>query len=175
MGKSFDRFWKSRENQSEPSATLSGSVSATGDDTDGLARLARAKVSPEKTDDGTPGVAQVTFDNLGVTSVCTILDRALTSERVNDLSLQIRTYLMNNPGVKNLVLDLQNVDYLDSCCLNMLIVLMKGIRENGGQIAIASAQRSIAVLFKLTRLDSLFPIQRDVLSAIEYVDRARAA
>lgn len=175
MAKSFDRFWKSRESQTEAPSPLSGPAPAADDEVDGLTRMARAKVDAEKTDNGTPGVAQVTFDTLGATSVCTILDHALTSDRVNDLSLQIRTYLMDNPGVRNLVLDLQNVDYLDSCCLNMLIVLMKSIRENGGQIAIASAQRSIAVLFKLTRLDSLFPIQRDVLSAIEYVDRANAA
>lgn len=171
MGKSFDRFWKSREPQTN--ATAAPQDPATDDL---VARMARApRPVPEKPAAGAPGVAQLTFDTLGATTVCTILDHDLTADRVSDLSLQIRSFLMDNPAVKNLVLDLQNVDYLDSCCLNMLIVLMKSIRENGGQIAIASAQRSIAVLFKLTRLDSLFPIQRDVLSAIEYVDRASAA
>ena len=161
----FDNLWKRRD----PSHGAAEQPADAGRDT--IARLARPGGVPAASS-GTPGVAQVNFDLLGATSVCTILDHDLTADRVSDLSLQIRTHLVNNTGVKNLVLDLQNVDYLDSCCLNMLIVLLKTVRESGGRIALASAQRSIAVLFKLTRLDSLFPVHRDVLSAIAHVDRA---
>lgn len=162
----FDKLWKRRD--PSPGATSEPQAELVRDP---IARLARSG-GQSASSSGTPGVAQVNFDLLGTTAVSTILDHDLTADRVSDLSLQIRTFLMNNPAVKNLVLDLQNVDYLDSCCLNMLIVLLKTVREGGGRIAIASAQRSIAVLFKLTRLDSLFPIHRDVLSAIAQVDRA---
>ncbi len=162
----FDNLWKRRD--PSPGAAAEQSAEPARDT---IARLARAGDAPAPSS-GTPGVAQVNFDLLGATSVCTILDHDLTADRVSDLSLQIRTFLVNHPGVKNLVLDLQNVDYLDSCCLNMLIVLLKTVRESGGRIALASAQRSIAVLFKLTRLDSLFPVHRDVLSAISHVDQA---
>jgi anti-anti-sigma factor len=162
----FDNLWKRRDPAPGTPSVQPGEAGR-----DSIARIARG--NPQRTgSSGTPGVAQISFDLLGATAVCTILDRDLTADRVSDLSLQIRTYLMNHPGVKNLVLDLQNVDYLDSCCLNMLIVLLKMVREGGGRIALASAQRSIAVLFKLTRLDSLFPVHRDVLSAIAHVDAA---
>jgi anti-anti-sigma factor len=159
----FDNLWKRRESSpGNPGAQPGEPVRDT------ISKLARSG-GQSGGKSGTPGVAQVNFDLLGF---CTILDHDLTADRVSDLSLQIRTYLSNHATVRNLVLDLQNVDYLDSCCLNMLIVLLKTVREGGGKIALASAQRSIAVLFKLTRLDSLFPVHRDVLSAIAHVDAA---
>ncbi|MBX3357857.1 MAG: STAS domain-containing protein [Phycisphaeraceae bacterium] len=113
-----------------------------------------------------------TFDLLGPTAVVTIMERHLTAPAVAELLHDLRDLLAHHPGVHNLVLDLQNVDYLDSACLNMLITLLQAVKAAGGRIAIASAQRSIEVLFKLTRLDKVFPIQRDVLHAIHLVEQA---
>lgn len=114
-------------------------------------------------------------DTLGATIVVTIIERNLTANRVADLLYELKDLLARNEKVKNLVLDLQNVDYLDSAGLNMLVVLFRAIRDAGGNIAIASAKRAIEVLFKLTRLDNLFPVQRDVLGAIAVVERPAAA
>lgn len=119
-----------------------------------------------------PQAKLFTFDAMGVTVVVTIVEHDLTAGRVAELLYELKDLLSRHEKIKNLVLDLQNVDYLDSAALNMLVVLLKAVRDAGGNIAIASAKRSIEVLFKLTRLDKLFPVQRDVLDAIASVEKA---
>ena len=45
---------------------------------------------------------------------------------------------------------------------------------SGGKIAIANGEQSVQQLFRMTRLDRVFPICRDVMSAIQAVEREAA-
>jgi hypothetical protein len=42
----------------------------------------------------------------------------------------------------------------------------------GGKIALANTANRVQYLFRLTRLDRVFPICQDVMSAIEAIERA---
>jgi anti-sigma B factor antagonist len=75
------------------------------------------------------------------------------------------------PGIRHVVLDLQNVQYMDSMCVGVLVELLTMLKEAGGRIALVNAAANVEYLFKLTRLDRVFPICRDVMKAIEVVER----
>jgi hypothetical protein len=46
--------------------------------------------------------------------------------------------------------------------------------SSGGRIALANTVGRVAYLFRLTRLDRVFPICKDVMSAIEAIEKADA-
>lgn len=74
-------------------------------------------------------------------------------------------------GIRHIVLDLQNVQYMDSMCVGVLVELLTTLKDAGGRIALVNAAANVEYLFKLTRLDRVFPICRDVMKAIEVVER----
>jgi anti-anti-sigma factor len=56
-------------------------------------------------------------------------------------------------------------------CIGVLVELLTTLKEAGGRIALVNASTNVEYLFKLTRLDRVFPICRDVMKAIEAVER----
>lgn len=116
----------------------------------------------------------VTVECLGQTLVATVIEPDLTGPRVAELSHQIRVAVAKRGPGKNLVVDLQNVEHLDSTCLGLLVELLSAVQSRGGRIAVVSAAHRVEALFKLTRLDKVFPIQRDVLMAVRLVESQAA-
>ena len=78
-------------------------------------------------------------------------------------------------GATHYVLDTENVRHMDSACLGVLVEALLRISESGGKIAIASPDRNVEYLFKMTRLNRVFRICPDVISAMEAVDPSQAA
>jgi anti-sigma B factor antagonist len=122
--------------------------------------------------------ALATYDRLGQTMVGTPLLQAMTGPDAAALATELcdRIYLAcHEPGatsgVRHVVLDLQNVQYMDSMCVGVLVELLTRLKEAGGNIALVNASGNIEYLFKLTRLDRVFPICRDVMKAIDAVER----
>ena len=68
------------------------------------------------------------------------------------------------------MLDIQNVQFMDSACLGCLVEALNLMSETGGKIALANPDHAVASLFRLTRLDRIFPICHDVMSALEAVE-----
>ncbi len=112
----------------------------------------------------------VTTDLIGQTLVATIVEPVLNAERAAEVALLLGTLRASHPAAQHLVVDLQNLEYLDSAGLNMLVQMMHSVRKDGGRTAIASAKNRIEGLFKLTRLDQVFPIRRSVLEAIDAIE-----
>ncbi len=74
-------------------------------------------------------------------------------------------------GVQRLVLDVQNVQMIDSACLGCLVQTCNRITASGGRIAVANAAKNVQYVFRLTCLDRVFPICNDVISAMDAVVR----
>lgn len=81
---------------------------------------------------------------------------------------------LKESGAKHYVLDIQNIQYMDSMCLGCLVESLNSMAKTGGRIAIANGEQNVQQLFRMTRLDRVFPICRDVMSAITAVERQRA-
>jgi anti-anti-sigma factor len=128
----------------------------------------------------TPQVQQLaTYDRLGQTLVGTPLVATMSGPDAAALAAELCERIFNShrepgatSGVRHVVLDLQNIQYMDSMCVGVLVELLTTLTEAGGRIALVNASGNVEYLFKLTRLDRVFPICRDVMKAIEAVERA---
>ncbi len=79
---------------------------------------------------------------------------------------------IHSRGARNFILDLQNVTAMDSACVSILISLLTDLQAqpDRGGIALVNASSNVSYLFKLTRLDRMFPICRDVMAALAAVE-----
>ena len=63
-----------------------------------------------------------------------------------------------DPDTKNVLLDLNHVDFIDSSCLGALVSILKSVNGQG-ELALCSLNDTIKNLFKLTRMDRIFSIK----------------
>jgi anti-sigma B factor antagonist len=111
-----------------------------------------------------------TVDHFGPTAVATLTVTALArSEGVAGLMGLFET--VSRSGARHFVLDIQNLEYMDSVCLGCLVKALNHATADGGRIALANAEAGIQSLFRMTSLDRLFPICHDVPSALANVER----
>lgn len=61
-------------------------------------------------------------------------------------------------GERKFVVDFSSTGYIDSSGLGVLVSLSKKIREQGGELRLASLNEDLRTLFELTKLDTLFKI-----------------
>jgi anti-sigma B factor antagonist len=110
------------------------------------------------------------IDVMGSTAVATITVSELSlqngAEQLADLLLEL-----SETGAQHFVLDTQNVQYMDSACVGCLVEALNRLAAKGGKIALANADRNVQNLFRMTRLDRVFPICGDVMAAINAVER----
>jgi anti-sigma B factor antagonist len=69
-------------------------------------------------------------------------------------------------GQSQLVLDLSNVDFVDSSGLGAIVACLKQLGPRGN-LAIAGAKGAVSRLFTLTRMDKVFALHDTVDSAVE--------
>ena len=62
-------------------------------------------------------------------------------------------------GQTRLLIDLSQVEYIDSSGLGMLIRIQKIAVRNGGNVVLKGVQELVRELFEMTRLTALFNIQ----------------
>ena len=74
---------------------------------------------------------------------------------------QIRESLIGyiEKGHKTFVVDLGNVDYINSSGLGTLVGIQKRALQNGGSVIIKNLKGLVKDLFELTRLTKVFEIQ----------------
>lgn len=75
-------------------------------------------------------------------------------------------------GIRHLVLDIQNVRHMDSACVGCMVETLNKLAHSGGRIALANPGANVSYLFRLTRLDRVFPVCGDVMAAVNTIERA---
>lgn len=70
---------------------------------------------------------------------------------------QLLEYLQED--YKYFVLDVNNLHYIDSSGLGVLVAIHKRALQNGGKVIIKGLQGSVKELFELTRLTNVFEIE----------------
>ena len=61
-------------------------------------------------------------------------------------------------GVKRLVVDLDDVEMVDSVGIGVLVAAHNSLSKNGGQMAVSNVSQDIFNLFKVMRLDQHFEV-----------------
>jgi anti-sigma B factor antagonist len=68
-------------------------------------------------------------------------------------------------GKSRLVLDLSNVQFIDSSGLGKIVASLRSFRESGGEMRICGVQPPVHVLFTMVRLGEIVGIDADARSA----------
>ena len=92
-----------------------------------------------------------------------------TSER---LERELALIERNSPGT--LVLDMRQVEFIDSTGLSVLLNGLRRVTRVRGAMAIACANPTVLRLFEITKLDSTFDILPDCDQAIERIRQIAA-
>ena len=69
-------------------------------------------------------------------------------------------------GERKFLIDFSQTGYIDSSGLGVLVSLSKKIREQGGELRLASLNEDLRTLFELTKLDTLFQISKSRADAL---------
>ena len=83
--------------------------------------------------------------------------------------IPVRDWLDGNieKGQTRLLIDLAEVNFIDSSALSILVHGLKHSREKGGDLLLCSFQQPVRVIFELTRLDkafNIFPNEQDAVN-----------
>ncbi len=119
-----------------------------------------------------PGARIAEIEHIGRTAVATLTVTELTQEAGAEQLADLLNELAET-GALNFVLDVQNVQYMDTTCLGCLVKALNDLADRGGCIALANPNHSVHYVFRLTRLDRVFRICSNVMDAIEAVEELK--
>jgi len=88
-----------------------------------------------------------------------------TGADIAELVIELRERI-DRGDADSVVIELSNVEHMDSCCLGRVIVLHQHARAAGGSVALARCQPNVAFLFKMTRLERVLGIYTSPEDAI---------
>lgn len=69
-------------------------------------------------------------------------------------------------GTTRVVIDLRDVEFMNSSGLAMLIGGLKAVRDAGGNLRLANASEKIATLIKVTKLTAMFDLHASIEEAV---------
>jgi len=84
-------------------------------------------------------------------------------------SLKSELITLHAEGVKNIILDLNEVKYTDSSGLSALLVGNRVVQENGGMFVLARLSDHTSKLIKISQLDSVLNIVSNIEEAIDAI------
>lgn len=98
------------------------------------------------------------------------VSKALTAATVDSFRDQLSSWQGAEKDVKNYVIDLEQVDFMDSAGLGTLIAVLKRITERGGDMKLANLQKKPRMVFEITRAYKVFEIYETVEDAVNGFD-----
>ena len=72
---------------------------------------------------------------------------------------------LKSSGVKSLILDASGLEYIDSAGLGVLAMSMAMMRGVGGGFRLAAPSERVVEALKITQLDKIIPVSKDIESA----------
>jgi len=98
--------------------------------------------------------------------------KIINTDRLNmnvvlNVKQQIVDYLNQN-GAK-LVLDLENIQYIDSSGFIIFISALKSSKNSGGSFVICNVNDGVMKLISLMKLDTILTIEKDVQTALSNI------
>jgi anti-sigma B factor antagonist len=74
-------------------------------------------------------------------------------------------------GIRKILLNLSNVDYVDSSGLGELVCAFTSMRSQGGELKLLNVTRRVRSLLQITKLISVFEITDDETASLDSFSR----
>ncbi len=71
-----------------------------------------------------------------------------------------------NDGFKNIIVDLTNLEHINSSGLGVLITLLTKARKTDGELILTNPSSNVSNLLTITKLNTIFKVFPDVAQAI---------
>lgn len=92
----------------------------------------------------------------GIATILKVKERKLDATSSPELKGEF--LLLCKPQLKELVIDLSNVEFCDSSGLSALLIAERKMRENNGRVKLVGVQKKYFSLLKISHLDRTFQI-----------------
>lgn len=106
---------------------------------------------------------QMQYEKIGEVMVVRLLDRRVDASVAADFKERMAGLI--NEGNTLVVLDMEQVDFIDSSGLGAIVSSLKLIGRKG-DLVISGLNRTVLSMFKLTRMDRVFRIFQDKDEAV---------
>ena len=83
----------------------------------------------------------------------------LDSVHANNLRREVLDTI--NSGVEVILVDLQDITFMNSSGMGALVATLKAVKAAGGQLALCSLSDQVRIIFELSRMERIFQIYRD--------------
>jgi len=100
-------------------------------------------------------------------TLVTIQEQKLTSQNAPELKSQFT--VLHGEGVKNIVLDLKNVEYCDSSGLSAILQGNRFCKSSNGSFVICSVNDTVQKIISISQLDKVLSITPTSNEAIDMV------
>lgn len=98
--------------------------------------------------------------------------RLVDKSEAVEISVEVEEEL--EEGTSRFIIDLSELEYMNSTGLNIIINLMNKSRNNGGEAVVVGAGPRIKSLFTVTKLHSVFTIKDTREEALQYFNEKPA-
>ena len=88
----------------------------------------------------------------------------LDPKPVGDLRVKY-TQLSSKTGLKDLIIDLNGVDFAGSASLSGFIALSRAVKPGGGRLIFCNVERNVLEVFQVSKLEAMFQFSQDKESA----------
>jgi anti-anti-sigma factor len=106
----------------------------------------------------------------GKLAVLTMSGRLVDKVEAVEISVEIEQEL--EEGTHHFIIDLSELEYMNSTGLNILINLMNKTRNEGGEAIIVGAKPRIDALFSVTKLNSVFKMMVMMEEAVSHFQKS---
>ncbi len=114
-----------------------------------------------------PRRRRLEVEQIGDVTVVNFIDRKILDEQNIQIIGDQLFSLVDQDGLRKLLLNFGNVEYLSSAALGKLITLNKKLQGVGGRLVLCNIDPQIYEVFEITRLDKFFNIQKEEQAALQ--------
>jgi anti-sigma B factor antagonist len=112
------------------------------------------------------GYSLTTKDNV---NIITLKGELIDKNQANELLVEIENNIVNKKN--KFVLNLEELKYINSSGLNVMINILTKSRKNDGDVAVCCANKKITELLVITKLNSVFNVCDDNEKAIAILNK----
>ncbi len=104
------------------------------------------------------------FEREGI-DIISLSGKIMGGPEAGEINEQINNLIDQNK--KNIIIDLNEVDWMNSSGLGILIGAVTTLKNNNGRLALANVSDRISNLLRITKLADVFEVYETIDSAIE--------